>query len=224
MTALITIITPSIGRRSLDTLIESIDNQSIANQTQHLVMWDGYRVEGAKNPESYDSPARQSIVMRGSFGKNGDAPGSPLRAVALMAANTPWVTFADDDVWWDKYHIERILDTAQQSQAQWLSTLRHVWQSETDYIGVDRFESVGDSPSRSVPYEMCDGNTMVFRREHGVMAAHLYRNTTNYDDDRLLYAYLKANAGPSASTNVPTIHQICPEKLVPFFQAQCSPA
>jgi hypothetical protein len=221
-TPFLTIITPTIGRQSLDKLIESVDSQTIKAATHHLVMWDDYRIKGAADPLSFNSAVRQSVVLNGNLGKNGDAPGSPLRAVALMAANTPWVTFADDDVWWDKYHVEKILETIESSKVNWLSTHRHIWQSETLYLGVDNFESVGDALSRTVPYEMCDGNTMVFKRELGVMAAHLYRNTTNYDDDRLMYAHLKANAGPRGTITSATIHQICPETLIPFFQSNCT--
>jgi hypothetical protein len=222
MNPFLTIITPSIGRSSLQFLMESIDQQSVPDQTHHLVLWDAFRTDAALSPESLESRARQSIVMRGNFGRNGLAPGSPLRAVGLMAADTSWVTFADDDVWLDKYHVERILETIQTSKANWLSTHRHIWQSQAEYIGVDRFESVGDSENRTVPYEMCDGNTMVFKREFGVMAAHLYRNTTNYDDDRLMYSYLKKNAGLRATITNATVHQICPEKLIPFFKENCS--
>ncbi|MDI9333933.1 MAG: glycosyltransferase [Cytophagales bacterium] len=222
MIPFLTIITPTIGRSSLNKLIDSIESQTIHAATHHLVMWDDYRTPGASDPLTYNSKLRQSIVLNGNLGKNGDAPGSPLRAIGLMAANTPWVTFADDDVWWDRYHVEKILEAIDSSKANWGSTHRHIWQSESEYIGVDRFESVGDSASRAVPYEMCDGNTMVFRRELGVMAAHLYRNTTNYDDDRLMYSYLKANGGQRASIESATIHQICPEKLIPFFKSHCS--
>jgi Glycosyl transferase family 2 len=218
----LTIITPTIGRNSLLKLIDSIDNQSTSNLTHHLVMWDDYRISEVITPEYLESQARQSIVMRGNFGRNGHAPGSPLRAVALMAANTPWVTFADDDVWWDKYHVENILNHIQNNNTNWLTTHRHIWQSEKDYIGVDRFESVGDASNRQVPYEMCDGNTIIVKRELGVMAAHLYRNTTDYNDDRLMYDYLKSNAGVRGSIEKATIHQICPENLIQFFKNNCS--
>lgn len=219
---IITIITPTIGRNSLIKLMDSIESQSVKNITHHIMMWDEYRIIDGLTPENLETENRQSIVMRGHFGRNGLAPGSPLRAVALMVANTPWITFADDDVWWDKHHIEKIVDTINTTNCDWLTTHRHIWKSETDYIGVDRFESVGDALTRTVPYEMCDGNTIVAKREFGVMAAHLYRNTVNYDDDRLMYNYLKTNAGARGIIENATIHQICPHKLVPFFESQCS--
>ncbi len=91
-------------------------------------------------------------------------------------------------------------------------------------MGVDRFESVGDNPSRRVPYEMCDNSCMIFRREFGVHAAILYRETKEYNDDRLMYQFLKQPAGLRGQTGKATIHQTCPVKLVGFFKKNCSPS
>jgi hypothetical protein len=89
-------------------------------------------------------------------------------------------------------------------------------------LGVDRFESVGDDPERRVSYEMCDNNCMMFRRPFGVTAAPLYRETRQYNDDRLMYSFLKQHAGPRGRTGTPTINQVCPERLEEFFHANCS--
>jgi len=98
-----------------------------------------------------------------------------LRAVALMAANTTWVTFADDDVVWRPTHAESMLKTV--NGHHWAASLRHIYapgsgtrfeeQGRGDYLGIDRFESVGDDPNRRVPYEMIDNNCMVFNRIKG---------------------------------------------------------
>lgn len=222
---ILTVITPTIGRASLDRLTESIKLQSLPGLVQHLIMWDDFRLADSKNPDYYNNEHTQSIIMRENFGKNGNAPGSPLRAVALMAADTPWVTFADDDVWWNNDHIENIISTINNhNNINWLSTLRHIWEADSKYIGVDRFESVGDEASRKTPYEMCDNNCMIFKREYGTYAAHLYRNTVNYDDDRLMYGFLKQHAGIKGYTDKATVNQICPEKLIAFFKEGCSPS
>jgi hypothetical protein len=135
---------------------------------------------------------------------------------------TPYVTFADDDVAWDENHLSSVLNAIQ--GLDWASTLRTVWSPTGARLGVDRFESVGDDPARQVPYEMCDNNCIIFRRELGTAAAVLYRETRDYNDDRLMYEFLKVNAGPRGKTGLSTIHQICPEKLVDFFTKYCSPS
>lgn len=215
----LTVITPTTGKASLTDLIHSIDAQAAA--VFHILLWDDVRDQSARAPESYAAPNRISLVLRGGLGRNGDAPGSALRAIGLMAANTPWVTFADDDVVWERDHTEA-LQSALENDLHWASTLRTVWAPSGERLGVDRFESVGDDPARKVPYEMCDNNCMVFRREFGTAGAVLYRETRDYNDDRLMYEFLKARAGARGKTGKPTINQICPVRLVEFFRFHCS--
>ena len=217
----ITVITPTTGKPSLDRLVSSIDRQAPGGATFHLLLWDQMRDAAAKAPESYNAARRLSVVLPAGLGRNGNAPGSPLRAVGLMTAMTPWVTFADDDVRWDDDHVAALTDAAQ--GVRWASTLRTIWTAAGERLGVDRFESVGDDPGRRVPYEMCDNNCLVFRRELGTAGAVMFRETRDYNDDRLMYRFLKSSGGRRGATGKPTIHQICPDKLVEFFRRECSP-
>lgn len=216
----VTIITPTTGKPSLEALIESVGRQTIADATFHVLLWDDARHSSARPPESYNAKDRMSLVLPAGFGRNFDAPGSPLRAVGLLAATTPWVAFADDDVRWDEGHLAALLDVL--VGRRWATTLRTVWSPAGERLGVDRFESVGDDPGRRVPYEMCDNNCMIFARELGTQAAVFYRETHEYDDDRRMYQFLKAKAGPRGITGIPTIHHTCPERLVRFFRQNCS--
>lgn len=218
----LTVITPTIGRASLNGLIESIDSQAEPEATFHLLLWDQRRDAGAQSPESYNSHRRFSVVLPAESGRNGDAPGSPLRAIGLMCARTPWVTFADDDVNWNADHLTQLREAM--AGKHWAATLRTVWSPAGERLGVDRFESVGDDPTRRVPYEMIDNNCMIFERVLGVAAAPLYRETTQYNDDRLMYEFLKRNAGPRGRTGRATINQVCPERLVGMFRSHCSAA
>ena len=220
-TPFLTVITPTTGKASLARLIESIDAQS-RGRIFHLVMWDDKR-DSAMDPAALNGPSRFSVVCPNGSGRNGDAPGSILRAVGLVLAKTPWVAFADDDVWWEGNYLDEVEKRA--ATANWMSVHRTIYSPFTkSRIGVDRFESVGDAPSRKVPYEMCDGNTMIFKREFGMAAAHLFRETTQYNDDRLMYAFLKQYAGERGAIPDALINQICPEKLVGFFEKFCDPA
>jgi hypothetical protein len=220
MPPLLTIITPTTGRPSLLRLIESVQSQDAGVARMHLLLWDDKREPGGATPEQLEASDRTSLVLPNGFGRFGDAPGSALRSIGLMLATTPWVTFADDDVWWDRSHLSAMLEAA--NGRNWASTLRRVWAPAGEMIGVDRFESVGDDSGRRVPHEMCDNNCMMFMRPFGVAAAPLYRETRQYNDDRLMYAFLKQHAGPRGRTGVPTINQVCPERLVAGFRANCS--
>ena len=144
-----------------------------------------------------------------------------MRAIGLMAACTDYVTFADDDVWWEPDHLETLVGCLAGGLA-WGSALRTIWTPDGRRLGVDRFESVGDDAGRTVPYEMCDNNVMICRRELGVQAAALYRETTEYNDDRLMYRFLKECAGPRGRSLKATVNHICPDFLVQFFEENCT--
>ena len=217
----ITVITPTTGKPSLDNLIHTMEQQAFQGTIFHLLLWDDVRHSSAKSPESYNAKNRLSLVLPEGLGRNGSAPGSALRAVGLMTAMTPWVTFADDDVRWDESHLAALAVAVQ--GVHWASTLRTIWSPSGVRLGVDRFESVGDDPGRRVRHELCDNNCMIFRRELGAKGAVLYRETRAYDDDRLMYQLLKASGGPRGATGKPTIHHTCPERLVTGFQKLCSP-
>jgi len=218
----VTVITPTTGRATLRELIASVDRQSTSMTAVHLLLWDDVRAAAAAPPESYQAANRYSIVLPPGSGRNGAAPGSALRAIGLMAARTRWVTFADDDVRWNDDHLA-LLEAALAGR-RWASTLRTVWSPQGSCLGVDRFESVGDDPGRGVPYEMIDNNCMIFERILGVAAAWMYRETLQYNDDRLMYQFLKERAGARGRTAAPTIHQICPERLTEFFRTCCARA
>jgi hypothetical protein len=229
--AQITIITPTTGKKSLYRLNDSLEEQSI--RWVHLLLWDDKR-EGdflfpdpvtmeARKPHDMDGftdtmGCRQSIVMPGSM-VQGRAAGSALRAIGLMAVNTPYVTFADDDVWYDPNHLESLIEAVQ--GRNWAYCRRKVWANENELIGIDNFESVGDDPSRKVPYEMTDNNTMIFTRRLGTSGAVLYRETKDYNDDRLMYGFLKQHGGEPGKIKEATVNQICPSKLEKMFREYC---
>jgi len=222
----ITIITPTTGKNSLFRAIESLEKQDVLYE--HILLWDD-KLEGdflypnsemrVKQPEDIASDSRFSIIIPGNM-VQGRASGSALRSVGLMVAKTPYVIFMDDDVWYEKEHLKNML--ALVKGRSWAYCRRKIWASEKEYIGVDNFESVGDDPSRKVPYEMVDNNCMIFSRRFGTSGAVLYRETCDYNDDRLYYAFLKKYAGEPGKTNNATVNQICPERLIPMFKEHCT--
>ena len=224
---LISIITPTTGKDSLFRLIESLNRQSVP--FEHILLWDDKRDDDFLYPTSYtledkdpndlNSHNRYSIVINGTM-VQGQACGSALRAIGLMAANTPFVTFADDDVWYEDDHLMNLLNAV--NDKKWSYCRRKIWANEKDCIGIDNFESVGDSPDRKVPYEMVDNNCMIFARRLGTSGAVLYRETTGYDDDRLFYDFLKKHAGEPMKLTSPSINQVCPERLLPMFRQNCT--
>jgi hypothetical protein len=230
----ITIISPTTGKKSLYKLIESLDAQNV--NFNHIILWDDKRDDDFLYPNpttlkvrdpyelnsSVNGNIRYSIVIPGTFVQF-PAVGSSLRSVALMSVNTPFVTFADTDVFFEPNHLESLLKLVEGHE--WAYCRRKMWTDKGDtieYLGVDNFESVGDSPDRKVPYEMVDNNCMIFKRRYGTSAAVIYRETRDAGDDRLMYAFLKQYAGVPGITKEATINHICPERLEPMFRENCT--
>jgi hypothetical protein len=223
---MITVITPTIGKPTLMDLISSISSQPYP--IRHIFLWDNKRDDFYKDDKDVYSIADfetenysiENIIIHDSI-VQGKAYGSALRAIGLMVANTKWVTFADDDVRWTENHLKSFgLDNPDNSEYQWMFCQRHIYAKENkgkvEYIGVDNFESMGEQAK--TPYKMVDNNCMVFSRKLGSLAACLYRETTEYNDDRLMYDFLKSYGGEPFITNQATITQVCPDNLVEFFK------
>ena len=225
---MISIITPTTGEPSLIKLMESINAQNV--DFEHILLWDD-RFWGEDNgwqdavmpldvrDDCRWEENRYNIEIPGNM-VQGVAAGSALRSIGLMAARGEYVTFADSDVWWDKNHLENMLELIQDKN--WGYCRRNVYNSKGDLLGKDEFESVGASSDRKVSYEMVDNNCMMFKRRFGTSGAVLYRETTEYNDDRLMYQFLKKHAGEPAITKDATVNQVCPQKLEKMFGEYCT--
>jgi len=233
---MITVITPTTGKDSLYNSIASLKSQSSSIPIRHLILWDNKReddflfpLDGRTNtklPEGLECEegaySSNCIVIKDNF-IQGRAAGSALRAIGLMAVNTKYVTFMDDDVMWDSEHLESIIKTLEDGDKEWAYCKRRIWAPTEDAyecLGIDEFESVGEKAT--TPYKMVDNNSMVFKKKYGFSAACLYRNTSEYNDDRLMYEFLKKYAGEPVLTNRATVNQVCPDRLIQFFRTQCT--
>jgi len=227
--AILTIITPTTGKKSLFKLIDSLKGQSVP--FIHLLLWDdvrhddflywGPKTNKAKSPFDLELEEENriinSIVIKGNL-VQGKANGSALRGVGLMAANTKYVTFADSDVWFEKNHLESLVEAIKGKE--WAYGVRKIWTDDGEYLGEDRFESIGDESK--LPYQLIDNSSLIVTREFASAAAVIYRETKEYNDDRLMYAFLKKHAGKAGRTNMATCNQVCPKRLEEFFRRNCT--
>jgi len=229
---LITVITPTTGKDSLFNLIESITKQGIP--VCHILLWDNLKEGRFANPDIMkpcDLDKKEYWLEHNYMVINIDmkadmiselAAGSALRSIGLMASFTDLVTFADDDIIWEDNHLLEIMDAI--DGKNWAFCKRKIWTKLNDgnfeFLGVDDFESVGEEAK--TPYKMVDNNCMMFRRRFGVSAACLYRETKEYNDDRLMYAFLKKYAGEPGKTNNASINQVCPKRLETMFRTHCT--
>jgi len=225
---LISIITPTTGAPSLLKLLESLYAQDI--DFEHIVLWDD-KMWGDENgwEDTVDymdirdglpwEEKSYNIRIPGKM-VQGLAAGSALRSIGLMAATGKYVTFADSDVWHEPNHLQNLLDIVKDKQ--WGFCRRKIWNDKEECLGVDNFESVGNSAERKVPYVLVDNNTMIFERRFGVSGASLYRETQDYNDDRLMTEFLYEYAGEPGMSTEPTVNQVCPDRLESMFREYCT--
>lgn len=223
-TPAISIITPTTGEPSLRKLLESLYAQLGDVDFEHIVLWDGKRHLGGTMPSDIGIPrwcSTYNIEITGEI-VQGIAAGSALRSIGLMASKGKYVTFADSDVWHEPNHLKNLIESIETHGTQWAFCRRKIWNDKEEYLGVDNFESVGKSPESEVPYNLVDNNTMIFKREFGTSAAVLYRETKEYNDDRLMTEFLYKHAGTPTMSLQATVNQICPERLENMFKEHCT--
>jgi len=230
---LITIITPTTGRDSLDFLIDSIKNQNIS--VKHILLWNDKR-EGrflfpslqninpvltqALPPSSLE--VEQENYTSTCVVTKGNLKTSSLKSIGLMMADTDIVTFADDNVMWEQNHLELMLSLMRPSN--WAYCRRKIWSKlpnrDFEYLGVDEFESMGDEAKTE--YKTIDNNCLLFNRRLGTSASVIYRETKEGNDDKLMYEFLKKHGGNFAKTLQATVNIVCEDKLVEFYRTNCT--
>ncbi len=218
----ITVCTTTTGNPDgLSRLLDSIEAQGIP--VTHLLLWDGKRHPDAKDPAYYESKRRHSIVFpNGQFAPINPAQefsvGPSPMGLGMLLAKTKWLTWADDDVWWEKGHIEALVPTL--TDPAYAYTLRRVWH-KGECLGVDRAESVGHHLPRKFSYAMTDSNTMLVRRDLAINILPHIMATAGYDGDRIMYQQMRLMYGDAHFTWRATINQECPERLAQHFQSCC---
>lgn len=144
------VITPTIGSQKLLKAIESIHNQTYKN-IQHLIVVDG--------PEYYDDAVevlgdmsndmwKNVILMTNPFNtgrKNGVAYyGHRIYAGYMHLINSKYVSFLDEDNWFEPDHIETLVDAIQQDPDTYFSySLRKIFDVDCNFLMEDNCESLG---------------------------------------------------------------------------------
>lgn len=99
--SLVTVIIPSIGRPSLKSSLESLQNQSSGNWLA-LVGFDGV------NPPQPVSDNRITYVYLAQKAGGGSNHGGEVRNKLIQLATTDWVCFLDDDDTLRSHHMDTL--------------------------------------------------------------------------------------------------------------------
>ena len=215
-----TIITPTVGRRSLLRLKERLRLENVPYV--HLVMWDEKRCEDALRPEEVEDDRTFCYIMK--------HPGPEtrpknhrndvwLRALGISMARTKYIKCCDDDTWPEENHLERVKDFMETNHLDFTWCYRRMWKRNGDLIGTDRFEATGEK--NRFGYTLLDNSSLFYNQKAGSILHQVFQQNQVYGDDRYtsepLHKYCKGKLLPEILTN-----HCCQPELESFFEKNCT--
>ena len=136
----VAVVTPTIGTKHLQKCIESVDKQSYENIT-HYIFIDG--IEHFESVEKITEGASKTkiIALEENVGKGWY--GHRVYAACSFLVNADVIVYLDEDNWIDRTHIETLVNTLNESGAQWAYSLRNIYEEDGTYVCQDNCESLG---------------------------------------------------------------------------------
>ena len=204
-TPVITIITPTLGNKSLIRLKKSLQYESVPYI--HLILWDKNRVSNAIDPNflkdsntfcyEFTHPYHQFPGQRNDVW---------LRAVGVSLTNTPFVTFFDDDTWPNRGHLTKIMNVFRKRKVEYIHCYRRMWEdkklenkdqrsnhildiknyelyNDLQLIGVDNFEAIGEK--NKFGYRLVDNSSVYLKLQVARKIMNVFLDNQVYGDDRL---------------------------------------
>jgi len=219
MPADVAVIMPTLLRPSLKMALRSIFEQSHKGRIQVLVGVD--RPEGevtivddcceGRPPNVVVQilyPGYSTSVRHGGLGTARD--GGVLRSVLTHLANARYVAYLDDDNWWHRDHLSRMLKVIR--KADWAYALRwFVHPLSKQVICVDEWESLG--PDRGIfSVGWVDPNCLMFDKLACESVIQYWNiplpgDATQLTSDRNVFANLRARF-VGATTGKPSVYYV----------------
>jgi len=126
-TPIITIVTPTLGNRSLLRLKKALQYESIP--FTHLILWDNHRVKNAIDPKLLEDERTFCYHFKHPYHQYPNQRNDVwLRAVGITLVNTPYITFFDDDTWPDRNHLRKLINHLKNNQLDYLHCKRRMWE------------------------------------------------------------------------------------------------
>lgn len=137
---LVTVVTATTGAACLKDALESVKNQTYKN-VEHYVVVDGVE-RGEKSLQILKKyPNVKLLILPYATGKD-NYNGHRIYAAASYLTNGLYLSFLDEDNYYDPEHIESCVDTAT-SGNEWVYSLRKIVGKDKNFICNDDCESLG---------------------------------------------------------------------------------
>lgn len=215
----ITVITPTLGRRSILKLIESLQRQDV--KILHLIMWDSKRVEDGLSPEDpifkeYHSENYISyhyVIQHPVYHiKRID---NFLRYNGIIMTTTDFITQIDDDCWLEENWFKRGIEDIKKNEWEYTFCQRFLWKNEEEKMGLDTYESIGEK--NQFGYHLMETNSILFSKTIALHIANITYQHNMYGHDRILAEYLITHHKGGESEMI-GLNQIVPDFLIGFHE------
>lgn len=219
MDALWTIVTPTMGRKSLLQLKEVLREETVPYV--HLVMMDSKRDPDAVSVEEIEDDRTFVYDMKHPLYPQPNARmDCYLRGIGILMARTPYVRCCDDDVWPEPGHLSRVTRFMQNGKLDFAWCLRRMLTRDREVIGIDRFEAIGEM--NQFGYNLLDNSSLFYNQKAAFILSQIFLRHTFYGEDRMTWEPLHAYCKGAFLDEVLTNHMAQPN-LTEFFRKHCTP-
>lgn len=141
------VITPTTGSDDLEDAIRSVITQTI--EVDHLLVCDGqqhaHKVEHMVSKVFKNHMSIKTCYLPFNTGSGGFY-GHRIMAAFSHLINHQYVLFLDQDNWYEKNHVESLIDEIEKNNFDWSYSLRKIYSKDKEYIVDDNCESLGRWP------------------------------------------------------------------------------
>lgn len=220
----ITVITPTLGRRSILRLLDSLQKQNV--KILHLVMWDQKRCEDGillNDPifEKYHSENYKSyhyVISHPVYGIS--RVDNYLRSLGIVMATTNYITQIDDDCWLEEGWLSRAIQLIKEKEINYIFCQRNLWENEEIFLGIDNYESIG--VKNKFGYHLMETNSIVFTKKIAFVIHKITYENNIYGHDRKIAEYLIENEKGIHDNQTSGLNQIVPYFLLEFHKYHIS--
>lgn len=219
----ITVITPTIGRKSLYKTIESLSKSSNV-KILHFILWDNKRCDDGIEPddkimETYNNEnykIHNYIFPQQVY--NIARKDNYLRNIGIIMATTEYITMLGDDCWIENDWYSRAINNIQKEKnATYTFCKRYIWKNkdnnQIEKLGIDDYESIGIT--NKFGYKLIENDALVFTKNIKFIIAIIIDATNSYISDRMIAQELTTKHIGIFDIKC-GLNQICPDNLVNF--------
>lgn len=187
------VITPTTGAPELADAMRSVQSQTYKN-VEHLIVVDGTKFSSNvdrvyNNVEFITDEKIKRIDLPFNTG-GGGFYGHRIMAGFGHLINHDYVLFLDQDNWFEKEHVETLINIIENKNLDWSYSLRQIFDKDKNYITVDNCESLGRWPAWVGPdVHLIDTSAYCFKTSFYRQVCHIW--DYGWGGDRRFYTILK---------------------------------